>query len=389
MTKKKRGMATRVIVELILVIGFIVLFLVALITFRGCIFNQQAELQAKGTLSYALEILNDLDENPASIYFQAPAGWTVVSFKSDIKKNGNFVVPTAYTYKNVICICQKSCKTEFCAQIRKPILMNGQMFSYKIGNLGDSFLVKEEGEFYKIYEKEINVENQQTTVSEYFQNVQVDNTWKDIGDFSTTTYYSAYEGDYPLWKSSDSLTEQKGSYYCRLDQNKRMFYEEVLCEGSGLGITKKGVYSGETIKETKETSEVINNKPYNEIGITSIGTDTTAKRTVAIDMTIIPERSQIKIEFDCEGASDECKEICNEWSNSVYVAEDIGGSIKEKHIDIFAGLGKKEAEKINNCLGLSPGGRNEKVKLKIGPVVPLSILQEEDKKRVQLIGGLS
>ena len=68
-----------------------------------------------------------------------------------------------------------------------------------------------------------------------------------------------------------------------------------------------------------------------EDGITASGTVATEGRTIAVDPSVIPYGSRLKVVFE-------------DGSEAVYVAEDCGGSIKNNRIDIFVSSHSKALE---------------------------------------------
>ena len=114
-----------------------------------------ADSQAKGTLENIVSILNVLQtgETKTLDLVYSPVGWTIIGFKSDSIKIGDFQKPDAFIGKNALCICQKTCKKEICREIKKPLQINSmEPFVFKIGEKKD-FEITETDQYYEMKEK--------------------------------------------------------------------------------------------------------------------------------------------------------------------------------------------------------------------------------------------
>ncbi|MBN2420814.1 peptidoglycan DD-metalloendopeptidase family protein [Candidatus Woesearchaeota archaeon] len=168
-------------------------------------------------------------------------------------------------------------------------------------------------------------------------------------DVKMTAYRVSLESDYDVWSTGELPTEKgqrEGTGFCSISESKRGFYEDVLCQGTGLGINGDYYYY-ETITHSKETSQIGTKKQ------TASGTDLVAHRTAAVSFDMIPKGSTIKITYkDCQDQA-----CCDSWSG-IYVAEDTGGAMIADwkkgipHIDVFAGYGEA-ASKEASCIGLA------------------------------------
>ena len=142
----------------------------------------------------------------------------------------------------------------------------------------------------------------------------------------TTTYSTAYLGDYEAWyrEGDDDLR------FCIFPRRERSFYQAVKCQGSG--ITTKDESGTDRICSAFSIGKIQGQgckiRPDNIRGTTKTGTNPTAKRTIAVDPEVIPLDSIVFIYWK-KGF---------EW-NGCFVAEDTGGGIDGKHIDIYTGVG--------------------------------------------------
>lgn len=158
-----------------------------------------------------------------------------------------------------------------------------------------------------------------------------------------THYYLPSEKEVAQWHNPAYEVGKGSSYYCKIPLNKRGFYEDVMCQGSGVGEDGEG-YSYLKIKPIKEDS----------ISVPKIQTRTQTvpepHRTIAVAPDMIPYGSKVTIKFrDCKDA-----ECCANWEGE-YIAEDRGGDMVKDwkngiaHIDLFVGPGYKSLQETN-CL---------------------------------------
>jgi len=363
------------IIKIILAVMGIILVIALVGIFYDMLFGKQDEQQAKGTLDRLYQTLSGLEPGDSeAVYFYVPTGWTIVTFDTSVNKYDRFTKPSSFAYKYAVCICKKECKSAICRELKKPFMSDNKFFLLPI-TVFKKFFVTDNGDVYDVKEKIMNLENQQIASSESAGKYQKDSTWKSLGEFQVTRYYTPYEGDFQLWKNPNSKTGGDGLYYCQLGDDKQ-FYETVKCEGSGLG-TDGEIYSYSTIKETKDTSPPFLGCSACEFGTTSLGTDPTPGRTIAVDPGVIPSSSSgasvVYLEFDCEQST--CKEECEKWNKKYYLAEDRGGAIQGQHIDLYVGAGKARISGTN-CLP-------EKANLWLGPLVIVNDIKAEDLKNKQ------
>lgn len=158
-----------------------------------------------------------------------------------------------------------------------------------------------------------------------------------------THYYVPHEKDFTWWYNPENKADEGSSYYCSIVESKRGFYEEVKCQGSGVGTDGK-VYTHDSIKTTKQESK------YKDKIQTATGAEAKAKRTIAVAPDMIPYRSKVYIRFkDCEDMK-----CCERWEGE-YIAEDTGSAMvkdwedKKPHIDLFTGIGKRSLQDAS-CL---------------------------------------
>jgi 3D (Asp-Asp-Asp) domain-containing protein len=150
----------------------------------------------------------------------------------------------------------------------------------------------------------------------------------DIISANVTKYYTSYEGDFKI----NNVV------------NWEAFRNDVILQGSGVGINKDRIYRHDSITKTKETSQYILCSGVSCNGITASGTHPMEEKTLAVPPEI-PLGTQIYVDY---GAGH--KEL-----SQCYVAEDRGGAIKTKidpitgkkiyHIDVYVGVGKEKLKK--------------------------------------------
>jgi 3D (Asp-Asp-Asp) domain-containing protein len=383
MVNKRAGLnlMSAQIIKIILAIIGIIMVIAIIVVFYNMFFGNSGEQQAKGTLDRMFQTISSLQQGKSDyVLIYVPIGWTVVAFDNTTNKYDKFTKPNSFAYKYALCICKKACKPEICRQLQKPLMKDNKFFLLPIKGF-NKFYIEDVGDIYNIKEKNLNVGNQQITTSETTRTYQKDSTWSSLGEFEVTRYYTPYESDFTAWKSSTSRTDGDGMYYCTLGE--KQFYETVKCEGSGLGSGGE-IYSYSSIKETKAASVPSTSCSSCEFGATSLGTDPTPGRTIAVDPSIIPSSSQgasvVYLEFDCSLSS--CQEECEKWSNKYYLAEDRGGAIKGQHIDLYVGAGKAMLSGTN-CL---PGKAN----LWVSPtLVSVATIKAEDAKNEQAAGDVA
>jgi 3D (Asp-Asp-Asp) domain-containing protein len=162
----------------------------------------------------------------------------------------------------------------------------------------------------------------------------VQQTIPTYDNVKVTHYYAPSETDFIQWHNPDYGIGKDSLYYCEIPENKRGFYEEVKCQGSGVGTDNK-IYKYDTIKQTKEES-VATDKV-----LTATGTEATPHRTIAVAPGMIPYGSKVYVKFkDCQNP-----ECCQKWEGE-YTAEDTGQAMtddwkkKVPHIDLYTGVGK-------------------------------------------------
>lgn len=154
---------------------------------------------------------------------------------------------------------------------------------------------------------------------------------RDLGIFHTTNYNTASQKYYNTWSTTGR--KLSGPEACGI--NNKGFYEAVRCEGSGLSNNFR-LYSAGSIKPTQEEST--SKKPKKGcLGYTSDGSWVTTGKTIAVDPKVIPLGALVRLEF-LEKNGNPCKTEACEQFNGWYEAEDTGGSIEGKDIDVYIGL---------------------------------------------------
>ena len=143
-----------------------------------------------------------------------------------------------------------------------------------------------------------------------------------------TYYYTPSEYNFNEWSRYGC-----GSSIDCCNINRKGFYEDVRCQGSGLG--KDGcLYRYYSIGITRDASARIC-EPGKELrGVTATGTNPAKKRTIAVDPKVVPLGKTVVLNF----GENEC---AKKW-NGCYMAEDTGSAIKGQHVDLYVGVGKKE-----------------------------------------------
>ncbi|MBD3203109.1 hypothetical protein GF327_02355 [Candidatus Woesearchaeota archaeon] len=155
----------------------------------------------------------------------------------------------------------------------------------------------------------------------------------DLTNTRTTSYRTAYEGDFNHWYNGEPL-DKSGLWYCQNYAYYDSFYSDVKCEGSGVTISGKvcryhniGITQDENCVESLE----------NFRGSTRSGTNPTAKRTIAVDPSVVSLGTLVYIYWG---------EEYDDW-NGCFRAEDTGGAIEGNHFDIYSGVGDESTGEIN------------------------------------------
>jgi 3D (Asp-Asp-Asp) domain-containing protein len=130
-----------------------------------------------------------------------------------------------------------------------------------------------------------------------------------------TGYFTPVESDYPQSKQIQINVEQQGT-----STHSAAFLKAVKIEG--WGKTKHGWYLGRFSNKWHRSEHPLNamGKPLNT-------------GSIATDRNIIPAGSALKI-----------PSLPNNLKHQLYVSDDVGSAIKNTHIDIYTGEGKR-AEK--------------------------------------------
>lgn len=184
---------------------------------------------------------------------------------------------------------------------------------------------------------------------------------RDIGQFHTTTYNTAYERYYPSWSTTGK--KQSGPDACQL--SNKGFYEAVRCEGSGIG--KNGLlYTAKSIKPTKAESK--SEKTKGCLGYTADGNCVKVGRSIAVDPEIIPRGTLVRLEFQNKNGTPCTTDVCEKF-DGWYEAQDVGGSIKGRDIDVYAGretgrdqyIGRDLPQRANVYIAKKPEGNLERI----------------------------
>jgi 3D (Asp-Asp-Asp) domain-containing protein len=143
----------------------------------------------------------------------------------------------------------------------------------------------------------------------------------------TTVYFTPSEQEYPMWYTGESSCGPP-LYYCCIHEDKRGFYEDVKCQGSGVYAGK--VYHTSTIGSTQSESEPV---PGFVNGRTSTGKDPKPKFTVAANPNCPQFKYNTNLFIDWGADS--------EWTG-YYQVQDTGSAFKGNcnKLDIYAGVGK-------------------------------------------------
>ncbi|MFC1728415.1 hypothetical protein ACFLZ7_03055 [Nanoarchaeota archaeon] len=165
-----------------------------------------------------------------------------------------------------------------------------------------------------------------------------------------TKYYVPTENEFmDKWYSGEEPNLEQGYGWCTIPESKRGFYEQVQCQGTGVGEEGE-IYKYDTIKPTKQASPTVD-----EISVAYGGKTAKTHETIAVAPNMIPPLSKVEIKFKgCENIPNNC---CDEWEGD-YIASDTGSGMRndwEKgiaHIDLFAGIGREAYEKALSCLPL-------------------------------------
>ncbi len=209
-------------------------------------------------------------------------------------------------------------KTTQGIKITYPIIIENNKNN---GNGGNNINNERASEFEK--------SNKGKTLSEFFNS----NSKTQV-----TRYYLADEDDFSKWYTGKTpCTDGRG--YCCIPMDERGFYEDVKCEGTGVGHDGN-IYRYYDINTTKQESKVHGNiHSANKPSILACGGWPVVGETIAADKRI-PCGTHVCIYFG-DG---------NGW-NGCYVVEDRGSAITGNHIDFFAGFGKEQLHRISSQTG--------------------------------------
>ena len=369
-------------IGLIIAIVGILLILVILWILAGMQNGNKEETQAKAMLQDLSNKLNamspgDIENEP--IY--APLGWTLVSFDQNTKVLNGFTVPSAYTFKDSICIYNGNKKTVFCQTLVSPLLDQNQLFIHYIEGF-KKFSIGYDGNNFQIGMSNLDIKKQNLVDQSVFSGYTVDSSWKNLGSISITEFSTPYEGDYiskynDPWKES-SVPDRDASYYCNLPDDQKRFYEMVMCYGYGLG-ENFSLYSRDTIKATKEDSTIFTGCPDCELGYTDLRTDPTIGRTVFVgkETSDLYLGRIIHLEMNCDGVEENCKQECEKWNDRDYVIEGVDPTGKLTGIILFVGGGIERTDDVSKCLPSS-------AKVMAGPIMDINKLIMADKTVTQL-----
>jgi 3D (Asp-Asp-Asp) domain-containing protein len=154
----------------------------------------------------------------------------------------------------------------------------------------------------------------------------------------TTGYWIALEEDWPKgWYSGEDFTKY-GPNWCHIPQSKRGFYEDVVCEGSGItndGLLLSYCKSRTCIAKTREASKGTTIAKWRQSK--SGRPPVRPKRTLAVNLKpgtpcYIPRYSRVYLKYPRP----------NHPHTGWYIAEDTGGAFGGKcKIDVFMGIGKQ------------------------------------------------
>lgn len=160
------------------------------------------------------------------------------------------------------------------------------------------------------------------------------------GIFRASRYYTPHEVMFQEW----STTGRKVSHPCRVWP--KGFYEAVRCEGQG--ITTDGLLCSHRNITPRRKDHRCKPNPRNLRGHTAKREEPMVGRTIAVDFSLIPPRSAVRIQFIYKNGGRKGKPCrtaqCREW-NGWYYAVDTGGAFNggEKTIDIYGGIGVERA----------------------------------------------
>lgn len=142
-----------------------------------------------------------------------------------------------------------------------------------------------------------------------------------------TKYYTPQEADFTTWSSTGrSVTSIEA---CNIPLASRGFYEDIMCQGSGIGLNGE-LYTYNSISYVKGYSTPVGNR--DDIR-TASGKAPVEGRTIAGPANI-PFGTRFYIDFGD-----------NPWTGE-YVVEDRGGAV-QNHFDLYVGVGKTSLNSAN------------------------------------------
>ncbi len=372
-------------IGLIIAIIGVLLILAVLAIVAGFQSQDKENEQAKATLENIANKMNPMGSGDIeNVIVYLPVGWTLVAFDENTKVLNGFTVPSSYTFKNSLCIFKEK-KKVFCQVIKAPLLDQNQLFIHRIESY-KRFSIGYDGIKYQIGLTELDIKKQSIAEQGLFTLHNFDDgTWKEINSIDMGIYYTVYEGDFKnmfenYWKSEESLIDQSIDYYCnKIPDVKKRFYEYVKCYGVGMA-SDFSLYTRDTIKKTKEESEIFTDCQDCELGYTDLKTDRTIGRTLFIGKATesLYLGEVVYLQFDCSNVGETCKDECEKWNNRYYVIEGVDptGKLGNK-ILLFAGGGKERGDYIQGCLP-------KKAKVFTDSIINTDALKSADKLTTQL-----
>lgn len=148
MNKRGTLMLLEQIIKLIVAVIVITLIIYAGVVLFRSYFGSQEELQAKGTLDDIIITLSETGEAETSeLFIMAPSGWSIVAFDASHNKNADFYKPSI-RQPNIVCLCKKKCKSEFCRVIDMPLKQEDKLANIKIRIM--KLWINNQNTYYKI-----------------------------------------------------------------------------------------------------------------------------------------------------------------------------------------------------------------------------------------------
>jgi len=156
--KSKKGSLLKFIIEAF--VSLIILFLLFKLTTNVFSCKTQEEMQAKGTIDNLKHIIKNIENTKEANYLLIPLpGWKLVFMPSNLNVVEGMEKPESFFGEDVLCICKKKCKAEFCFPSKKIVNEKGQFLKMNLDSFFNLWIYdKEDYILFSLNEEEISYE---------------------------------------------------------------------------------------------------------------------------------------------------------------------------------------------------------------------------------------